>query len=147
MGNLGLPDPGVTDLSVSISLFLVTSSLLVHCSFSFRPLPSLSLDLVFCISFIPLILLSCPLRAPFVTHCYVVLLFSFSFCQSSFISVLLSIVDLNDIFGRKFRSNREKHFTLSGFLLRALLSLFARTRAVLPFFIGLFVNNCDARRT
>lgn len=67
--------------------------------------------------------------------------------QSSLISVLLRNVDLNDIFGRKFRNNREKHFTLSSFLLWVLLSLFARIWTLLPFFIGFFVNNCDARRT
>lgn len=128
-------------ISVSLSLFLVTCFLL-------SSVLSLSLDSVFSIFFIPLVLLnrrSCALRYTLLVSSSHFL--SLSFCQSSLVPVSLHNVDLNDIFGRKFRSNREKHFSLSGFLLWVLLPLFARTRVALPFFIGFFVNNCDARRT
>lgn len=129
MGNPGLPNPRVTDLSSSLSFSLLPPFLFF---LSLTVLPSFTHSFTF--------IRSCLLY--FLHSSYSFHFFSLFLCQFSFISILLSIVNLNDIFGRKFRSNREKHFTLSGFL----LSLFARIQAILPFFIGLFVNNCDARR-
>lgn len=115
-----LPDPGVTDLLPFLSLPLPFSFLT---SFLFTPLlfvstASLSLAIPFLfLAFISLVLFSRRSRLPSLHFC-----FRFLPAIFAYFHLLPRNVDLNDIFGGKFRGNRGKHSTLSGFLL--LLSLF-----------------------
>lgn len=127
MGNPELP--GVTALPFSLftpsyclSLLLLppfpcfSSRLFLH----FHSILLPSLHLAFFIYFIPLVLFSCRsfvTRAPASPSFFS--LSPLSFLRQSLLPFLCARnVDLNDIFGGKFRGNRGKHSTLSGFFLR-----------------------------
>lgn len=115
MGNPGLPDLGVTILSLSALLFFSSSfsPLLLH--FRLYAYLYLSQPFIFLVLFSP--------HSRFLCRYFLIPVFFLPF-PHPISSVLLYNIDLNDIFVGKCCSDREIQSTLSGFLLRVLFSLF-----------------------
>lgn len=138
MGNLGLPDPRVTDFLLFLSLSSFPASFAFHsrsCLFFSLSLSLLSPYLVTVYtSFVTSIVMS--------LFCFLSLFFRKSFLTF----VFLCNVDLNATFQREIPRQQRKTFHFEWFSSTdASLSLFTRKRKL--FFIGFFVNNYNAPRT
>lgn len=131
MGNPGLPDPRVTDLSLSLSCSLLPPSLfslsLSRYSFFFPLLHFHSILSSLFPSFLLFVSLSFPFSAPIFFHLYLT-----EYRQSK------------RHFRTKIPQQQKETFHFERFP-----SLFVRayTGCSALLYKGLFVNNCDARRT